>query len=60
MIRFPSALLWAALLAWVPAVARTMVKRGLKTPGTITFVGNVGEGGLGDLRGLTHLFNEEM
>lgn len=47
-------------LAVVLAVARTMVKQGLKTPGTITFVGNVGEEGLGDLRGVKHLFNEEM
>lgn len=47
-------------LAVVLAVARTIVKGGIKTPGTITFVGNVGEEGLGDLRGVKHLFNEEM
>ena len=29
-------------------------------PGHITFVGTVGEEGLGDLRGVRHLFNEEL
>jgi tripeptide aminopeptidase len=47
-------------LAVVLAVARAIVKSGIKTPGTITFVGNVGEEGLGDLRGVKHLFNEGM
>lgn len=47
-------------LAVVLAVARAIVKNGVKTPGTITFVGNVGEEGLGDLRGVKHLFNEGM
>jgi acetylornithine deacetylase/succinyl-diaminopimelate desuccinylase-like protein len=47
-------------LAVVLAVARQMVRSGIKTPGTITFVGNVGEEGLGDLRGVKHLFNEEL
>jgi acetylornithine deacetylase/succinyl-diaminopimelate desuccinylase-like protein len=47
-------------LAVVLAVARTMVKGGIKPLGTITFVGNVGEEGLGDLRGVKHLFNEGM
>jgi acetylornithine deacetylase/succinyl-diaminopimelate desuccinylase-like protein len=47
-------------LAVVLAVARTMVKNGVKTPGTITFVGNVGEEGLGDLRGVKYLFNEGL
>jgi acetylornithine deacetylase/succinyl-diaminopimelate desuccinylase-like protein len=32
----------------------------VQTPGTITFVANVGEEGLGDLRGVKHLFNESM
>ena len=32
----------------------------MQTPGTITFVGNVGEEGLGDLRGVKHLFNEGL
>ena len=47
-------------LAVVLAVAKTMVKNGIKTPGTITFVGNVGEEGLGDLRGVKYLFNEGL
>jgi acetylornithine deacetylase/succinyl-diaminopimelate desuccinylase-like protein len=47
-------------LAVLLAVARQMVKSGIKTPGTITFVGNVGEEGLGDLRGVKHLLNEEL
>lgn len=47
-------------LAVVLAVARTMVKQRIKVPGTITFVGNVGEEGLGDLRGVKYLFNEGM
>jgi acetylornithine deacetylase/succinyl-diaminopimelate desuccinylase-like protein len=47
-------------LAVVLAVARQIVKSGLKTPGTITFVGNVGEEGLGDLRGVKFLFNEGL
>ncbi len=47
-------------LAVVLAVARQMVKSGIKTPGTITFVGNVGEEGLGDLRGVKYLFNEGL
>lgn len=47
-------------LAVLLAVARQMVKSGIKTPGTITFVGNVGEEGLGDLRGVKYLFNEGL
>ncbi|MCC7034830.1 MAG: M20/M25/M40 family metallo-hydrolase [Acidobacteria bacterium] len=47
-------------LAVVLAVARTMVTQGIKVPGTITFVGNVGEEGLGDLRGVKYLFHESM
>ena len=47
-------------LAVVLAVRAPMVKSGLKTPGTITFVGNVGEEGLGDLRGVKYLFNEGL
>jgi hypothetical protein len=43
-------------LAVVLAVARAMVKGNLQTPGTITFVGTVGEEGLGDLRGVKYLF----
>jgi acetylornithine deacetylase/succinyl-diaminopimelate desuccinylase-like protein len=47
-------------LAVVLAVARQMNEAGLQTPGTITFVGTVGEEGLGDLRGVKHLFNDEL
>jgi acetylornithine deacetylase/succinyl-diaminopimelate desuccinylase-like protein len=32
----------------------------IQTPGTISFVGTVGEEGLGDLRGVKHLFNAEL
>jgi acetylornithine deacetylase/succinyl-diaminopimelate desuccinylase-like protein len=37
-----------------------MVKGNVQTPGTITFVGDVGEEGLGDLRGVKYLFREGM
>jgi tripeptide aminopeptidase len=47
-------------LAVVLAVARAIVKGNIQTPGTITFVGNVGEEGLGDLRGVKYLFREGM
>jgi tripeptide aminopeptidase len=47
-------------LAVVLAVARAMVTGGLQTPGTITFVGTVGEEGLGDLRGVKYLFREGL
>ena len=47
-------------LAVVLAVARAMVKGNLQIPGTITFVGTVGEEGLGDLRGVKYLFREGM
>jgi acetylornithine deacetylase/succinyl-diaminopimelate desuccinylase-like protein len=47
-------------LAVLLAVARQMVTSGIRTPGTITFVGNVGEEGLGDLRGVKFLFNEGL
>ena len=36
--------------------ARRSKKANMQTPGTITFVGNVGEEGLGDLRGVKYLF----
>jgi acetylornithine deacetylase/succinyl-diaminopimelate desuccinylase-like protein len=41
-------------------VIRAMNEAGLQTPGSITFVGTVGEEGLGDLRGVKHLFNQEL
>jgi acetylornithine deacetylase/succinyl-diaminopimelate desuccinylase-like protein len=47
-------------LAVLLAVARVMARANIQAPGTITFVGNVGEEGLGDLRGVKHLFDEEM
>jgi tripeptide aminopeptidase len=47
-------------LAVVLAVARAMVSANLQTPGTITFVGTVGEEGLGDLRGVKYLFREGL
>jgi tripeptide aminopeptidase len=47
-------------LAVVLAVARAMVKGNIQTPGMITFVGTVGEEGLGDLRGVKFLFREGL
>ena len=47
-------------LAVLLAVVRTMNQAKLQTPGTITFVGTVGEEGLGDLRGVKYLFNEGL
>ena len=47
-------------LADVVAVARALNKANVSTPGTITFVGTVGEEGLGDLRGVKRLFNETL
>ena len=44
----------------VLGVARVLTKSGLVTPGSITFVGTVGEEGLGDLRGVKRLFNETL
>jgi tripeptide aminopeptidase len=47
-------------LAVLVAVARSLRNAGVQTPGSITFVANVGEEGLGDLRGMKTLFNETM
>jgi acetylornithine deacetylase/succinyl-diaminopimelate desuccinylase-like protein len=47
-------------LAVLLAVVRAMDKANVTTPGTITFVGTVGEEGLGDLRGVKALFNETL
>jgi acetylornithine deacetylase/succinyl-diaminopimelate desuccinylase-like protein len=47
-------------LADLIGVARALNKGGVTTPGTITFVGTVGEEGLGDLRGVRRLFNETL
>jgi tripeptide aminopeptidase len=47
-------------LAEMVAVARLMKNANIRTPGTITFLANVGEEGLGDLLGMKVLFNETM
>ena len=47
-------------LAVLLAVVRAMNQAKVQTPGSITFVGTVGEEGLGDLRGVKYLFNEGM
>ena len=47
-------------LAVLLGVVRAMNGAAVQTPGSITFVGTVGEEGLGDLRGVKHLFNEEL
>jgi acetylornithine deacetylase/succinyl-diaminopimelate desuccinylase-like protein len=41
-------------------VVREMKKAHVQTPGSITFVANVGEEGLGDLRGVKELFNTTL
>jgi tripeptide aminopeptidase len=43
-------------LAVMVAIVREMKKANVRTPGSITFVANVGEEGLGDLRGVKELF----
>jgi acetylornithine deacetylase/succinyl-diaminopimelate desuccinylase-like protein len=47
-------------LAVLLAVVRALDSANVTTPGTITFVGTVGEEGLGDLRGVKALFNETL
>lgn len=47
-------------LAVVLGVIRALNEMRIQTPGTITFVGTVGEEGLGDLRGVKHIFGEEL
>ena len=47
-------------LAVVLAVARAFEKSGVRTNGTVYFVGNVGEEGPGNLRGMRHLFGAEL
>ena len=47
-------------LAVVLAVIRALNAGRVRTPGTITFVGTVGEEGLGDLRGVKALFRETL
>lgn len=45
-------------LATILAVLRAMNEANVRTEGDILFIGNVGEEGLGDLRGMKHLFRE--
>lgn len=47
-------------LAVLVAIARSLNQADVKTEGTVTFVANVGEEGLGDLRGVKVLFNETL
>jgi tripeptide aminopeptidase len=47
-------------LAVLLAVARALDGAGVETPGLITFVGTVGEEGIGDLRGVKALFGETL
>jgi acetylornithine deacetylase/succinyl-diaminopimelate desuccinylase-like protein len=47
-------------LAVLLGVIRALKEGNIQTPGSITFVGTVGEEGLGDLRGVKHLFQEEL
>jgi acetylornithine deacetylase/succinyl-diaminopimelate desuccinylase-like protein len=42
------------------AVAKTLAKHKIETVGKIIFVANVGEEGLGDLKGVRYLFNQEL
>lgn len=47
-------------LAVVLAVARAFEQAGVRTAGTVYFVGTVGEEGPGNLRGVRHLFEHEL
>jgi acetylornithine deacetylase/succinyl-diaminopimelate desuccinylase-like protein len=47
-------------LAVLVRVALTLGESGIQTPGSITFVANGGEEGLGDLRGMKMLFGHTM
>lgn len=47
-------------LAVVLQAAKAIQNAGVETEGTIFFVGNVGEEGPGDLRGVKHLFRKEL
>jgi tripeptide aminopeptidase len=47
-------------LAVLLGVARALNAATIQTEGTVTFVATVGEEGLGDLRGVKHLFGEEL
>lgn len=47
-------------LAVMLGVIQALNDAHVKTPGTITFVADTGEEGLGDLRGIKNLFNESL
>ncbi|PYR46842.1 MAG: peptidase M20 [Acidobacteria bacterium] len=47
-------------LAVLVAIVRVMEQTGVQTTGPVTFVANVGEEGLGDLRGMKALFGETL
>ena len=47
-------------LAVLLGVIRALQDSGVTTEGTLTFAGTVGEEGLGDLRGVKHLFADEL
>lgn len=47
-------------LAVLVALARTLTSQAVETAGSLTFVATVGEEGLGDLRGVRHLFAGEL
>jgi tripeptide aminopeptidase len=47
-------------LAVMLSVIRALNEARVETPGTITFVADVGEEGLGDLRGMKQLFHESL
>jgi acetylornithine deacetylase/succinyl-diaminopimelate desuccinylase-like protein len=47
-------------LAVLIAVARALKATGAETAGSLTFVATVGEEGLGNLRGVRHLFESEL
>ncbi len=47
-------------LAMMLGVIRALDEARVETPGTITFVADVGEEGLGDLRGMKQLFGETL
>lgn len=47
-------------LALLIAIARALGASNIKTQGDIIFVANVGEEGLGDLRGTRHLFEQDL
>ena len=42
------------------AIAKALNEANIETAGTIIFVANVAEEGLGDLKGVKHLFNQEL